>query len=227
MTLFMFFPRGLEVMSKQSDVFITMEFKRKNYRNEINKALRSGSEKIINDEINRVNKVMRERIKKLESKGMEKMSTAYKALGEALGTANGKPVILRPAAIVSLEDKIRYLQGMRSVIDNKTMTVGGVRDYLYKQRQSNPILQKIYEKHGEEYTAEVFGKYWELIKKVGNIYSSLGSVNEHENQVIEILENFHDNKSLVEFNEGIEKLSNKIYHKDNEAFDNIISKYLK
>ena len=193
-------------MSKQSDIFITMEFKRKNYRNEINKALKSGSEKIINQEINRVNKVMRERIKKLESKGMEKMSPAYRALGEVLGTAGGKPVILRPSAIPSLEDKIQYLQGMRKVIDHKSMTLGGTREMLSNAREKIPILQKIYEKHGEEYTAEVFGKYWELIKKVGNIYSSLGSVNEHENQVIEILENFHDNKSLVEFNEGIEKL---------------------
>ena len=213
-------------MSKQSDIFIQMEFKRKNYRNEINKALKSGSEKIINQEINKVNKVMRDRIKKLESKGMEKMSPAYRALGEVLGTIGGKPAIMAPSNIVSLDDKIRYLQGMRKVIDNKSMTLGGTREMLSNAREKIPILQKIYEKHGEEYTAEIYNYFWELKDKT-DVYRYQDVFNEHENEIISILENFQDNKSLVEFNQGIENLTNKIYQKDVEAFESLFSKYIK
>lgn len=213
-------------MSHQSDIFIKMEFKRKNYRNEINKALKSGSEKIINQEINKINKVMRDRIKKLESKGMEKMSPAYRALGEVLGTAGGKPVILRPSAIPSLEDKIQYLQGMRKVIDHKSMTLGGTREMLSNAREKIPILQKIYEKHGEEYTAQIYNDFWELKDKT-DVYRYQDVFKEHENEIISILENFHDNQSVVEFNQGIENLTNKIYQKDVEAFENLFSKYIK
>lgn len=213
-------------MSKQSDIFMKMEFKRKNYKREITKALKSGSEKIINQEINKVNKIMRDRIKKLEEKGLEKFSPAYQALGRALGTAGGKPVILRPAAMPSLEDKIQYLQGMRSVIDQKSMTLGGVRDSLLKGRQSQPILQQIYEKHGEEYAAGAYGKYWELMNKLDLHGSSDDLVKEHENEIIEILENFHDKESIIEFNQKVESLADKIYQKENNLFNSITHNFL-
>ena len=212
-------------MSKQSDIFIQMEFKRKIYRNEINRAIKNGAEKVLNDEINKVNKVMRDRIKKLESKGMEKMSPAYRALGEALGTAGGKPVLLPPKAM-SYDDKIQYLYGMRKVIDDKTMTLGGTRDMLSNARKKVPILEKIYQKHGEEYAASVYNELWELKSKT-DFYRYQEVFEEHENQIIEILENFHDKQSVTEFNQQINELNQKVYNLTTDTFDTMISDYIK
>lgn len=198
-------------MSKQSDIFIQMEFKRKTYKNEIYRALKSGDEKAINAEIRRVNKVLRDRISKLEAKGLEKMSKGYRALKDVLGTANGKPVLLPPSAM-SHDDKIAYLQGIKSVIDKRTMTVGGTREDLASVRKNWPFIDKVYQKHGERYTAEVFDKILEIKDRLSDDPKYQEVFNNHSNEIMEIIEKFHDTKSVVEFNEELDRLNLKVYN---------------
>lgn len=212
-------------MSKQSDIFIKMEFKRKTYKAEITRALKEGTEKALNAEINRVNKVMRDRMKKLESKGLDKMSPAYKALGDALGTVGGKPAFLPPKAM-SYDDKVQYLLGMRKVIDNKTSTLGGTREMLNNARKQVPIIDKIYQKHGEEYAASVYNDLWELKSKT-DFYRYSQVFQEHENEIISILEKFHDKQSVTEFNHEIDKLNSKVYDQTIKDFEDMVSKYIK
>lgn len=198
-------------MSKQSDIFIQMEFKRKTYKNEILKALKSGDEKAINAEIRRVNKVLKDRLKKLEDKGLDKMSQGYRALKNVLGSVGGKPAILPPSAM-SHDDKIAYLQGIKSVIDKRTMTIGGTREELASIRKSWPFIDRIYQKHGERYTAEVFDQILEIKDRISDDPKYQEVFDNHSNEIMEIIEKFHDKKSVVEFNEELDRLNLKVYN---------------
>lgn len=197
-------------MSKLSDIFIQHEFKRKTYKNEITKIIREGSEKAINKEINKINKLMRDRVAKLESKGLDKFSPALKALKNRIGEAGDRPMFQSPSMLLDLDEKIKYLKAMRSCIDNQTMTLGGAREYMTNMRKRIPVLDKIYKEMGEKAAGESFEYIIDLTEKLGKHSPSDDVVTEHQNAIADIASNMSASGDIAEYNRGVNELQNKV-----------------
>lgn len=189
-------------------------FTKKNYSDEIRKAIKDGTEKELNTIIRKVNKVFNERTRTLEKSGLNLQSSGYSAIKKYL---YGDSDVSRLTGIASsklgtIDDKIKYLNVINQALNNNSMSVGGMKVISAQNRDNFKILQDAYNKGGEKLQSETFQKMMEIKDKAGLNYNYTSFFDKHSDEIQELTDKaLSDYEHLEKFDQLVDRAIAETY----------------
>lgn len=189
-------------------------FNKRNYTQEIRKAINEGTEKALNSEIRKLNKVFNERTRTMEKLGLTSQSSGYHSIKSMLyGDSEVSRLTGIPASkLKTIDEKIKYLHTINNSLNQSSMSVGGMKIISKQNRDTFKVLQNAYDKGGEALQGKMFDIMMSLKDKGGLNYNYKTFFSKYSSEIEELTDKaLTDVESLEKFNSLVDRALGETY----------------
>lgn len=189
-------------------------FNKRNYTQEIRKAINEGTEKALNAEIRKLNKVFNERTRTMEKLGLTSQSSGYHSIKSMLyGDSEVSRLTGIPASkLTTIDEKIKYLHTINNSLIQTSMSVGGMKVISKQNRDTFKVLENAYQKGGEALQDRMFDIMMNLKDKGGLTYNYKSFFDKHANEIEELTDKaLSDTESLEKFDSLVDRALGETY----------------
>lgn len=204
-------------MSKSKSIQVTINgkpFNKRNYTEEIRKVINEGTEKALNAEIRKLNKVFNERTRTMENLGLTSQSSGYHSIKSMLyGDSEVSRLTGIPASkLNTIDEKIKYLHTINNSLNQTSMSVGGMKVISKQNRDTFKVLENAYRKGGEPMQGRMFEIMMDIKDKGGLTYNYNSFFSKYSNEIEELTDKaLSDTEHLEKFNDLVDKALGETY----------------